>query len=127
MMNASKKLLLIKDSLRFLLAGCLNTLMSLALYQLLLSVIAPTLAYGITWALGIMILLVFYPKKVFPDSNPAAVDYIFITFFYVLVFVVGLCSLSGLSSLNINPRLSIFIVLVITTLCNFSLMRFVLR
>jgi putative flippase GtrA len=99
---------------RYLLAGSANTLSTMAVYQLLVTISSPAVAYSLAWLIGLLIVAVAYPKLVFRVTcGWARGGAIAIT--YAVVFVVGLLLIKLLESLTIHNRLSIFLVLAVTT------------
>ncbi|MFA0056417.1 GtrA domain-containing protein [Vibrio echinoideorum] len=118
---------LLWDVIRFLLAGGFNTMLTLAVYQGLLFFVDYGMAYSISWGVGMLFLLFFYPTKVFPGSARTLNGYILITCIYLFVFFVGLSALEFIIGLKVSAQISIFIVTVISALMNFFLMRLVLR
>jgi putative flippase GtrA len=103
---------------RFVIAGCANTLLSLAVYQLLVTIIAPSMAYSLAWLFGLLFVALVYPRMVFRvqgslmrGASLAAV--------YASVFVVGFVMIDLLEFTKLNPRLSIFLVLPTTTALNY--------
>jgi putative flippase GtrA len=98
---------------RFLLAGSANTLSTMAVYQLLVTISSPAVAYSLAWLIGLLIVAVAYPKLVFRVTcGWARGGAIVIT--YAVVFVVGLLLIKLLDSVAIHNRLSIFLVLAVT-------------
>ena len=99
---------------RYLLAGSANTLSTMAVYQLLVTISSPAVAYSLAWLIGLLIVAVVYPKFVFRVTGGwARGGAIAIT--YVAVFVVGVLLIKLLDSLAINNRLGIFLVMAVTT------------
>ena len=127
MLSLKNKESLLWDALRFLFAGGFNTLLTLAVYQFALFFVEYSLAYAISWIVGISYLLLLYPTKVFPGSSRTLKGYVLLTGVYLLVFFIGLKALDWIIGLNISAQFAIFIVLVISTVINFVLMRLILR
>ena len=74
---------------RYLFAGSANTLSTMAVYQLLVTIFTPAVAYSLAWLVGLLIVAVAYPKFVFRVTGGwARGGAIAIT--YATVFVVGL-------------------------------------
>jgi putative flippase GtrA len=99
---------------RYLLAGSANTLSTMAVYQLLVTILSPPVAYALAWLVGLVIVSVAYPKIVFRVTGGWARGGA-IAIAYVAVFAVGLLLMALLDSLKIQSRLSIFFVLAVTT------------
>jgi putative flippase GtrA len=99
---------------RYLFAGSTNTLFTMVVYQLLVTISRPAVAYSLAWLVGLLIVAVAYPKFVFRvNGSWAQGGAIAIT--YVVVFLIGLFLIGLLESLTIHNRLSIFLVLAATT------------
>ena len=98
---------------RYLLVGSANTLSTMAVYQLLVTILSPAVAYALAWLVGLVIVAVAYPKFVFRVTGGwARGGAIAIT--YVAVFVVGLLLIALLKSLKVQNRISILLVLPVT-------------
>jgi len=115
------------DLLRFLLAGGLNTLLTLAVFQIALFVTNASIAYAISWIAGILFVVMFYPTRVFPEGRTGPRDRIALGASYVAMFLLGLGLLNVLTWLGMQPRISIVIVLAFTTAANFVASRLLLR
>jgi putative flippase GtrA len=115
------------DGLRFLLAGAINTLITLVAYELLLFFAPTWLAYSSSWVMGLLFVVVFYPSRVFARARRDFTARLWLGTSYVLVFVIGLAALRLLEAREVPSRLAIFAVLALTTSSNFLLGRFVLR
>lgn len=115
------------DGVRFILAGSLNTFLTLALYQALLLFINHQFAYAVSWIFGIAYLIVVYPSKVFSGSCLSWYKYTLMICVYILVFFLGLRALDLFVDAIGSPRIAIFFVMLTTTTANFLLMRLVFR
>lgn len=115
------------DGLRFLLAGAVNTLITLAVYQLLLFVTSPSLGYGLSWVCGLLFVIIFYPSRVFAGARRDLSARAWLGCSYLALFLVGLGTLKVLGTMQVPPRISIFIVLAVTTASNFLLGRWILK
>jgi len=104
---------------RFLVAGGLNAGITLAIYQLLLFMLNPQLAYCVTWIAGLAIVVIIYPSKVFGSSSVTNIQKLMIVCLYGFSFLLGLICIWGLSHALGGPRLAIFFVLILTTVINF--------
>ncbi len=113
------------DALRFLGAGCLNTLITYVIYQILLFVLTPSLAYSCTWVIGILFVALFYPSKVFGRSNPSGRLKLLVAGVYAVSYLIGLATIMMLNAWYGIPRFSIIIALFLTTCFNFFVMRYV--
>jgi len=99
---------------RYLLVGSVNTLSTMAVYQLLVTILSPAVAYTLAWLVGIVIVAVAYPKIVFRVTG-GWVRGGAIAITYAAVFAVGLLLIALLESLKFQNRLSIMLVLPVTT------------
>lgn len=115
------------DLIRFLVAGGLNTLLTLAVYQALLFAASPGIAYAIAWVVGILFVMIVYPSRVFPEGRTGMLDRVLLGCFYAVVFLLGLLLLNLLNSAKLHPRLSIFLVMAFTTGVGFIVSRTLLR
>lgn len=115
------------DGLRFLLAGGANTLLTFALYQLLLFIASPSVAYALSWLFGLAFVVVVYPAKVFAGAQKGGRARLYLGASYVAMFLIGLATLQGLSTIGVPPRIAIILVMAVTTLANFLLGRLIFR
>jgi putative flippase GtrA len=114
------------DGFRFVLAGALNTLLTLALYQGLLFFLPPWLAYTFSWIAGLILVVVVYPSRVFASGRRDLLARGLFGGSYAAVFLAGLFALRFLQSIGVPPRISIFAVIVLTTTVNFFSGRLIL-
>jgi putative flippase GtrA len=98
---------------RYLLVGSANTLSTMAVYELLVTILSPAVAYALAWLVGLVIVAVAYPKIVFRVTGGWARGGA-IAIIYAAVFAVGLLLIALLESLNVQDRLSILLVLPVT-------------
>ena len=99
---------------RYLFVGSINTLSTMVVYQLLVTISRPAVAYSLAWLVGLLIVAVAYPKFVFRvEGGWARGGAIAIT--YAVVFLIGLFLIALLESLTIHNRLGIFFVLAVTS------------
>ena len=115
------------DGLRFVAAGSINTLLTLAAYQFLLLFTSHKIAYITSWLLGILYLIVVYPTKVFTGSEQSITKATATALIYLAVFMLGYYALDGLVSYGINKRIAIFAVIAIQVPLSFVLMRILYR
>lgn len=118
---------LLFDAKRFLSAGVVNTLATLALYQVLVIFLSPSTSYAICWTAGLCFVLAFYPKHVFPGGRQDYFSRALILIAYILGFVLGLTIIRFVTSYGGHERLAIVFAVVATTLFNFSFIRAVVR
>ena len=115
------------DAFRFLIAGGFNVLLTLGVYQLCLLVWNHNISYSMSWAVGLVYLVLVYPNKVFPGGRSSPGKALVVVCSYLLVFSASLWSLNQIVGLGVNERLAIFFVLAISTVLNFISMRIVYR
>ena len=115
------------DGLRFVVAGAVNTLVTLAIYQLLLFVVPAWLAYTISWMCGLLLVMVLYPSRVFAGARRDIAARVWLGASYAAVFLLGLGTLRMLQAAGVPARLAIFAVLAVTTASNFILGRLILK
>ena len=118
----------IKDALRFVFAGMVNTGFTFITFLLAAAVMRYEYAYSLSWIAGIAFVLVFYPSKVFAGSksSPKKLAIVFVQ--YGIIFLIGLLWIRLLVEIvKINQQIAIIITIMITTIMNFLLMRFVFR
>lgn len=114
------------DALRYLVAGGINTLVTLALYEVLVGVIGSTLAYTCVWVLGIAFVSYVYPKFVFKTViGPLTRGTVAIN--AVMTFLIGLAANYTVAEVLQYPRLSIFVSLGVTTVYGFISNRALVR
>ena len=111
---------------RFLFTGGLNTILTIAIYQLLLFVVSPSSAYGISWGIGLVYVALCYPKIVFQKKMTFA-NIAKTIFVYLSIFILGLVCTNYLVLLSVPPRLVIFIVIVITVAFNFLILKKIIK
>jgi putative flippase GtrA len=99
---------------RFLIAGLVNTMFTLGLFQLLVTFLDADLAYSLCWMAGLLFAALAYPSFVFHVrrnwTNGLALIVV-----YVFVFGLGLLVLKLLEQSAVNLRWGVFVVLVVTT------------
>jgi RimJ/RimL family protein N-acetyltransferase/putative flippase GtrA len=116
------------QGLRFLTVGALNTLGTLALYQLLLFILPYEIAYALAWAAGLLFVNVAYPRFVYGKSAVTLRDTLQNSGYYVLSFAASWALLRLFTAtLDIPPRLSVFWVLAVIVPLNFLVTRYIYR
>ena len=119
---------LVRDGLRFLIGGGLNTAISYFIYLFFLLFTHYQLAYALSWIVGLLIIVVFYPSKVFVGSQNSWKKIAFLVGQYVLVFFCGLqCLKTLVIYAEISEQLAALFTMVFTTILNFLLMRLLYR
>jgi putative flippase GtrA len=118
---------LLGDGLRFALVGAGNTLFTLLVFQLLLFWLSPLVAYYLSWAIGLAVLLVVFPRYVFKGSTATVWRAASTVAIYLASLLIGGVLLSELTAIGMNPRFGILIAIGFTTLFNFAASRLVYR
>jgi putative flippase GtrA len=118
---------IIGDSFRFLVAGLVNTGLTILAYQAFLFYVSSQGAYALSWVLGLVFVAIVYPSRVFVGGRTDLAARIVFVAFYVGLFLLGLALMALLDRFGIPSRFSIFIVVGCTTLVNFITSRFLLR
>lgn len=119
---------LVRDGLRFLIGGGLNTAISYFSYLFFLLFTHYQLAYALSWIVGLLIIVVFYPSRVFVGSKNSWQKTALLITQYVLVFFFGLQCLKALVvHSNLSEQVAALITMVLTTILNFLLMRLLFR
>jgi putative flippase GtrA len=104
---------------RFTGAGMLNTLLTLAAYQLLLFVMSPAIAYAASWLIGIAFVGILYPGFVFGLRNGGPRVRLGTIAIYAVSFILGLV-IVDLSHRHLGlERSSVFLALAVTLTFNF--------
>jgi len=110
--------------LRFIGAGAVNTLGTLAVYFLLLYALSPLLAWAVAFVCGIVFVNVVYPRFVF-RTRGTAVGVAGNTIFYLISFVVSESLLSGaIEWLELSPRIAGAVVAGMMVPVNFLAARY---
>lgn len=118
----------IKDGLRFLIGGGLNTAISYLAYLFFLLFVSYQVAYALSWMLGLFIIVIFYPSKVFVGSQNSWKKTAVLIGQYVVVFFCGLQCLKVLVVyVNMSEQLAALFTMAFTTVLNFLLMRLLYR
>lgn len=115
------------DGLRFIVAGALNTGITVIAYQALLFHVSSASAYALSWVIGLLFAAIIYPNRVFVGGRTDGVARAVLAAFYVAIFLMGLALIAALDAIGSPPRLAIFLVVCCTTLLNFLGSRFLLR
>ena len=119
---------LIKDGLRFLVGGGLNTAISYLAYLFFLLFTHYQVAYAWSWVVGLLIIVIFYPSRVFVGSQNSWKKTTLLIAQYVLVFFFGLqCLKSLVVYVGVSEQLAALFTMAFTTVLNFLLMRLLFR
>jgi putative flippase GtrA len=116
-----------KSFYRFLIAGGLNTTLTIIIFQLLLFFLDKEVSYLISWGTGLLILTIYYPEKVFRKHDSNLMDKLLIGSIYITTFFFGKFLLGFFDGIDIIPQYSIFIVIFITMILNYILIKSALR
>lgn len=119
---------LIKDAVRFLIGGGLNTAISYLAYILFLLFADYQIAYALSWVVGLLIIVIFYPAKVFVGSQNSWKKMALLIAQYILVFFCGLQCLKVLVVyVGVSEQVAALFTMALTTVLNFLLMRLLFR
>lgn len=110
---------------RFLVAGLTSTLLTMGLFQLLVTFIDPALAYSLCWIVGLLFVAAVYPTFVF-NAQRSWTNGLAVLLVYAGVFVLGLVLLIALDRVLLSSRWGILIVVGVTTVLNYVGSRFIL-
>jgi len=117
-----------KDAFRFLIGGGLNTAITYLAYLFFLLFVHYQIAYALSWVVGLLIIVIFYPSKVFVGSKNSWKKTAILIGQYVLVFFCGLQCLRALVVYaDITEQLAALFTMAFTTVLNFLLMRLLYR
>ena len=123
-----KSIAVVKDGIRFLIGGGLNTAISYFAYLFFLLFTSYQMAYALSWLVGLLIIVVFYPSKIFVGSKNSWKKTVLLIAQYVLVFFCGLQCLKALVLyVGISEQLAALFTMALTTIFNFLLMRLLYR
>ena len=119
---------LLAQGLRFLTVGLVNTLGTLALYQLLLFVMPYSPAYAIAWIVGLVFVNLAYPYFVYGKPRATRRETLLNSCYYLGSFGLSWALLYGFTNLlHVNPRLSVLLVLALVVPLNFGVTRLIYR
>ncbi len=116
-----------RQILRFVVAGAINTGLSVLVYQAALFVMPHGPAYVLAYLAGIAIAYVLYSQQVF-DAPLGTKRFVAFAVFYVLSLAVG-ALLNGalIEMFGVGERLAIFITIALMLPVNYLGSRFCLR
>lgn len=115
-----------REGARFVSIGIANTLIGIIIYQAGLFVLSPQLSYTLSWIIGIFLVVIVYPSYVFKKKSTATSKKFVIICLYIFSFIISSLLLNFLVIfVGIHSRISIFIVLGLSTILNFVGMRLV--
>ncbi|MEQ1774943.1 MAG: GtrA family protein [Burkholderiales bacterium] len=114
-------------ALRFLMAGAVNTLLSIAVYQAMLFVTGHVAAYVIAYAVGILFAYVAYARHVF-DVPLSKQRFVVFVLFYIASGCVSTAVNAGLIDyLALHARLAIFVTVMVMLPLNYFGAKWCLR
>lgn len=119
---------LIKDAVRFVIGGGLNTAISYIAYLFFLLFSPYQIAYALSWVVGLLIIVIFYPSKVFVGSQNSWKKTALLITQYIFVFFCGLqCLKTLVVYAGVSEHVAALFTMALTTVLNFLLMRLLYR
>lgn len=106
------------EILRFVAAGLVNSIITIAIYQAFVGYFSPAAAYAVAWVFGILLVAIAYPRAVY-RMRASPVSRGTIALVYVGSFFLGLSVAQLLTQLGLYPRLIVFAVLIATSIINY--------
>mgnify|MGYP001034369059 CR=1 FL=1 len=113
------------QGLRFIASGAFNTLVTYALYCVLVAFMHPQLAYAIVFAAGIALAYVLNARFVFRARMRIATATVY-PLVYAVQYAINALLLGVLTRSGLGPRAALAIALAIVTPLSFALNRLVL-
>ena len=113
--------------LRFLVAGAVNTGLSLLVYQAALFIVSHTPAYVLSYIAGILAAYFLYSRHVFDAPLNAARLSVFTLFYLASLAVGALLNAALIEEIGITARLAIFITIAVMLPVNYLGSRWCLR
>jgi putative flippase GtrA len=117
--------MLIPEFSRFTIAGGLNTLLTIGIYQVTLTLLGPNVAYMTAWLAGLVIVSLAYPKLVF-RLQTTLLKRMALASQYIGVFLSGIFLLDSLVIGGIHPRIAVLIVAAISAIVSYTASRLLL-
>lgn len=105
--------------LRFLVVGAANTLLTIALYQLLLLAMGHVAAYGLSYVAGVAIGYGLYTRHVFAAQTSPRAFAGFALFYVCSGLVGGGLNTALIESLGVHARLAILITVAVILPVNY--------
>ena len=115
------------DLVRFLMFGGANTLLTFAIYQILVTYISPQKSYLVSWVCGVAYVLILYPNKVFLGAHRSLVKSGMTVACYVCVYLFSSTCLMWLISVGIHERIGVVVVSALSICLNFIGMLLIFR
>jgi putative flippase GtrA len=115
------------DGLRFAIFGAVNTAITLLLFQALLFFLPPLMSYYLSWALGLVVLMVAFPAYVFRGSHLTFHRLLGTAAVYASSLALGGLLLIQAQTFGLSARLAILATLATTSAYNFLASRTIFR
>lgn len=115
------------DGRRFAIAGILNSLISIGLYQILMFIMPAIIAYTLTWVVGVVLVSLIYPGRVFSGVPQNLRNFAITAGVYVLSFLLGSSVIFLSDIIWPENRLSVFVAIFLSSALNFLILRIWLR
>ena len=115
------------DGRRFAIAGILNSVLSIGLYQLLMCIMPATPAYTLTWVVGVVLVSLIYPGRVFSGVQQNRRNFAITAGVYVFSFLLGSVVVFLADGIWPGNRLSVFVAILLSSALNFFTLRIWLR
>jgi putative flippase GtrA len=113
--------------MRFLVAGAVNTGLSVLVYQAALFIVPHTPAYVLSYIVGILAAYFLYSRHVF-DASINAARFTAFAVFYIASLVIGtLVNAALIEEIGVTARLAIFITIALMLPVNYLGSRWCLR
>lgn len=106
---------------RFVTTGGINTLLTLLLYQLLVTWFSPQWSYAMAWLSGFVFVCFAYPKYVFRSGKSSPGQLLLLLLLYVSSFLLGLFLMDMGVLWGFHKRVSVIAVIVVTSGINYIL------
>lgn len=124
---AAKPVRMLPPALRFVIAGSLNTLFSIVVYQLMLFVMGHVAAYAVAYISSIAAAYYLYARHVF-DAPMSPRPFVMFAAFYLLTWLLGtLVNATLIEYLALHARAAIFATVAIMLPVNYLGSRWCLR
>ena len=112
---------LLAEISRFITTGGINTLLTLLLYQLLVTYISPQWSYAVAWLSGFVFVSLAYPKYVFRSGKVSFRQLLLLLLLYVSSFLLGLYLMDVCVAWAVHKRISVVAVIVVPSTMNYIL------
>jgi putative flippase GtrA len=118
----------VKQGIRFLITGGFNTLITIAVYELMLFVVPAAAAYIIAWITGLIVTSIVYPLFVFCNRTITVNKSAVYSVYYIANFFFSLTVLEIIIQYEIlSDRMAPILLLSIIVPLNFIASRFIFR